>query len=80
MWAFRGDCVPETAGRSHDGNRGGMRGRLVGALCETAGFGASVSTCWAGNLNLVSRRVARAQEDGVGRVGHFFVPENIGCS
>lgn len=52
----------------------------MGALCETAGFGASISTCWAGNLNLVSRRVAQAQEDGVGRVGHLFVQENIGCS
>lgn len=45
---------------SHSGNHGGVRGRAVGAWCKATGFGASVSTVWGGNLDLVSRQVAQA--------------------
>ena len=60
------------AGQSCDGNRGGVRGRAVGAWCRAAGLGASVSTVWAGNLGVVSGCMAQAREDDVGRVGGFL--------
>lgn len=58
---------------SHSGNHGGVRGRAVGAWCKATGFGASVSTVWGGNLDLVSRQVAQTWEDGVGRVEAFLL-------
>lgn len=56
----------------HGGNRGGAGGRAGGAGRGAAAFGASVGTVWAGNLDLVPRRLAEAWEDDIGRALGFL--------
>lgn len=50
-------CPPGTDGQSRNGNHG---------------FGASITTIWAGNLDLMSRCVAEVGKVDVGRVGGFL--------